>query len=71
MIMSLLYAASPAGRQGEAVGVRTTMMNASHTFLPLVFGTVAALGMAPVFWSMSALLLSGAAFVRWRARRAS
>jgi len=46
-------------------------MNASHTFLPLVFGTVAALGMAPVFWSMSALLLSGAAFVRWRARRAS
>jgi len=70
MIMSLLYAASPPGRQGEVVGVRTTMMNASHTVLPLVFGVVAALGMGPVFWSMSALLVSGSAFVRWRERRA-
>ena len=68
MIMSLLYAASPAGRQGEVVGVRTTMMNASHTLLPLAFGALAALGM--VFWSMSALLVSGSAFVRWRERRA-
>jgi predicted MFS family arabinose efflux permease len=60
MIMSLLYAASPPGRQGEAVGVRTTMLNASHTFLPLAFGALgAALGMGPVFWLMSALLLSG------------
>ena len=69
MIMSLLYAASPPGRQGEVVGVRTTMMNASHTVLPLVFGALAALGMGLVFWSMSALLVSGSAFVRWRERR--
>ena len=69
MIMSLLYAASPPGRQGEVVGVRTTMMNASHTVLPLVFGVLAALGMGLVFWSMSALLVSGSAFVRWRERR--
>ena len=60
MIMAVLYSASPPGRQGEVVGVRTTMLNASHTFLPLLFGAVgAALGMGPVFWSMSALLLSG------------
>ena len=71
MIMSLLYAASPAGRQGEAVGVRSTLLNASHTFLPLVFGAVASLGMAPVFWSMSLLLVSGAAFVQLRLRRTS
>ena len=70
MIMSLLYAASPSGRQGEVVGVRATMLNASHTFLPLVFGTVAALGMGLVFWSMSAMLLGGAAFVQRRLRRA-
>jgi len=70
MIMSLLYAASPPGRQGEVVGVRTTMMNASHTVLPLVFGVLAALGMGLVFWSMSALLVSGSAFVRWRERHA-
>jgi predicted MFS family arabinose efflux permease len=71
MIMSLLYAASPAGRQGEVVGVRTTMMNASHTFMPLAFGALASLGMGPVFWSMSLLLVSGSAFVHSRQRRAS
>jgi len=70
MIMSLLYAASPAGRQGEVVGVRTTMMNASHTFMPLAFGALASLGMGPVFWSMSLLLVCGSALVRWRERGA-
>ena len=70
MIVSLLYAASPAGRQGEVVGVRTTMLNASHTFLPLAFGVLATLGMGPVFWSMSAMLVGGSAFVQWRERRA-
>lgn len=65
-IMSLLYAASPPGRQGEVIGVRTTMLNGSHTFLPLAMGALgAALGMGPVFWAMAAFLLSGAGFV-WR-----
>ena len=65
-IMSLLYAASPPGRQGEVIGVRTTMLNGSHTFLPLAMGALgAALGMGPVFWSMSAFLLSGGWFA-WR-----
>ena len=60
MIMAVLYTASPPGRQGEVVGVRTTMINASHTFLPLLFGAVGAtLGIGPVFWSMSGLLLCG------------
>ena len=60
MIMALLYATSPPGRQGEVVGVRTTLMNVSHTFLPLLFGALGtALGVGPVFWAMSALLLSG------------
>jgi predicted MFS family arabinose efflux permease len=66
MMMSLLYASSPPGRQGEVVGVRTTMLNASHTFLPLLFGALgAAVGMSPVFWTMAALLLSGG----WLANR--
>jgi MFS family permease len=60
MIMSLLYAASPPGRQGEVVGVRTTVLNISSTGLPLVFGAVgSALGMGPVFWGISACLLTG------------
>jgi predicted MFS family arabinose efflux permease len=65
-IMSLLYAASPPGRQGEVIGVRTTMLNGSHTFLPLAMGALgAALGMGPVFWAMAAFLFSGAG-IAWR-----
>lgn len=65
-IMTLLYAASPPGRQGEVIGVRTTMLNGSHTFLPLAMGALGtALGMGPVFWSMAAFLVSGAGLA-WR-----
>jgi len=68
-IMSLLYATAPAGRAGEAVGVRTVVLNSSSTFLPLMFGGVtAAVGMGPVFWSMSAALASGAWFANGRRR---
>jgi predicted MFS family arabinose efflux permease len=60
MIMAALYAASPPGRQGEVVGMRTTMINASQTFMPLAFGAVgSALGMAPILWTMAAALLLG------------
>jgi predicted MFS family arabinose efflux permease len=70
MVMALLYNTSPPGRQGEAVGVRTTVMNASSTALPLASGALgAALGMGPVFWSMAALLGAGAYFVNRRRRR--
>ncbi len=65
VIMSLLYAASPPGRQGEAVGLRTSLLNASHTLIPLASGAAsAALGMAPVFWALAACLLGGAWFAR-------
>ncbi len=72
MIMSLLYAASPPGRQGEVVGVRSTTLNASHTFLPLAFGALgtAAGGMGPVFWTMAALLACGGWFAHRRHRAA-
>jgi MFS family permease len=69
MVMSLLYDAAPAGRAGEAVGVRTTLLNASQTFMPLVFGAVGAtLGMVPVFWSMAAILAGVGWFARGRRR---
>ena len=60
-VMNLIYAKAPAGRAGEAVGVRTVVLNVSHTFLPLAFGGVgAAMGMMPVFWTMASALASGA-----------
>lgn len=65
-VMSLIYASAPEGRAGEAVGVRTVVLNASHTILPLAFGGVgAALGMTPIFWSMAVALAGGG----WLANR--
>jgi len=65
--MALLYEASPPGRQGEAVGIRTTMLNCSQTFIPLASGAISsAFGMAPVFTLIAALLLAGAWFARNR-----
>lgn len=65
VIMSLLYEASPEGRQSEVVGVRTLTLNASHTFIPLVSGALsAAVGMAPVFLLLAAGLLGGSWYSR-------
>lgn len=59
-IMTLIYATAPAGRGGEAVGVRSVVLSASSTFLPLAFGGVGeALGMLPVFWTMAFALAAG------------
>jgi predicted MFS family arabinose efflux permease len=70
-IMALIYAAAPAGRAGEAVGVRTVVLNASSTFLPLAFGGLgAALGMVPVFWSMAVAMAAGGWFSDGRRRAA-
>ena len=67
VIMAVLYEASPPGRQGEAVGIRTTMLNCSQTFIPLASGAISAsLGMTPVFALISLLLLGGAWFARGR-----
>jgi predicted MFS family arabinose efflux permease len=68
-IMALVYATAPPGRAGEAVGVRTVVLNASHTVYPLLFGALgAALGMLPVFWSMAAALAAGGWFANRRRR---
>jgi len=67
VIMAVLYDASPPGRQGEAVGVRTLMLNASHTVIPLASGAIsAAVGMGPAFWAIAMLLFAGAWYARGR-----
>ena len=69
VIMALLYEASPQGRQGEAVGIRTTMLNVSQTFIPLFSGAIsAALGMTPVFGLIALMLIGGAWFAKSRHR---
>jgi MFS family permease len=66
-IMSLLYEASPPGRQGEAVGMRTSIVNGSQTLIPLVSGALsAAAGMLPVYSVLGLMLLAGSWFARSR-----
>jgi len=67
MVMSLLHSMAPAGRMGEAVGVRMSIINASTFAMPLLFGAVGStLGLAPVFWSIGAALAGGGLFARRR-----
>jgi predicted MFS family arabinose efflux permease len=69
-IMALVYSTAPQGRAGEAVGVRTVVLNASHTVLPLVFGAMGTVlgSMLPVFWAMS-VALAGGGWLAHRTRR--
>lgn len=63
MIMAVLYNAAPEGRGGEVVGVRTFLLNLTQAGMPLLFGIAgSALGMAPVFWVMAAVLFAGSAY---------
>jgi predicted MFS family arabinose efflux permease len=65
MIMSLVVNHAPAGRGGEAVGVRTLLLNCSQAGIPLIFGALgAAFGMAPVFWVMAVALTGGGYLLR-------
>ncbi len=58
-VMSLLHGNTPAGRVGEALGLRTTIMNSSHVALPLVFGAFGAVvGARVVFLIMAAVLFT-------------
>ena len=60
MIMSLVTTHAPADRVGEAVGLRTLLLNVSQTVIPLLFGALgAAFGIAPVFWVMGVVMTGG------------
>jgi len=66
MVMSLLHSLAPAGRMGEAVGVRMSVINASTFAVPLLFGAIgSSLGIGPVFWLVGAML-AGSGFLTRR-----
>lgn len=65
-MLALLHVIAPAGRAGEAVGIRVTIGNACQVFLPLAFGGAgAALGLTVVFWGMTAMIGVGLP-IAWR-----
>jgi MFS family permease len=65
MVMSLLHGLAPAGRMGEAVGVRMSIINASTFAVPLLFGAIgSSLGIGPVFWLIGSALVGGGFLAR-------
>lgn len=69
-VMSLLHHRSPKGRIGEALGLRTTMINASSATLPLVFGAMGSVVGPPAVFAAMALLLGGGGMAARRIERA-
>ena len=67
-ILALLQQHAPAGRAGEAFGVRMALINTVQVSLPLAFGTLGAIiGIMPLFWITALGLGAG----RWFTRGAS
>lgn len=56
----MVYNRAPAGRSGEVLGVRFTVVNLMHLVIPVTFGTLsAAVGLMPVFVATAALMALG------------
>ncbi len=61
LTMMITYNRSPAGRAGEANGLRQMANNLTHMIVPLLFGAAGSVfGMGPVFWANSLILFGGA-----------
>ena len=56
----LTYNHAPAGRSGEALGMRLTVNKLTQIAVPVVFGGIGStFGLLPVFWANGAFLLAG------------
>jgi MFS family permease len=66
MIMSALHHLTPDQRHGEALAFRSMAINASSTFMPLLFGAAgAAVGAGVLFWVVGGAVGAGS----WLTRR--
>ncbi|CAN7322792.1 MFS transporter [Massilia sp. LjRoot122] len=69
MIMSAIAHTAPPGRSGEAIGIRSMLINASQTLLPVTLGALgAAGGTRMAFWVIAAMLGAGMVFALVRHR---
>jgi MFS family permease len=69
-ILASVHDVAPAGRQGEALALRSMSVHLSMATMPLVFGAAgAAIGATALFWLMSVTLCAGGCRA-WSPRRA-
>jgi MFS family permease len=60
MIMAALHEITPAERHGEAIALRSMVINLSSALMPLAFGVAgAAVGASALFWTMGAAVGAG------------
>lgn len=65
MVMSMLHHITPPSRQGEALGLRLMVINASSVAVPVLFGAAGSvLGIGGVFWVVSGVVALGTRAVR-------
>lgn len=70
--MMMTYSQSPAGRSGEALGMRFTANHVARVVGPLVFGSIgSAFGLFPVFWGSAVMMAFGGLISRRGTRRKS
>ena len=70
--MVITYNRAPAGRSGEAMGLRQSFNKFTEVLVPLIFGTVGtAFGIGAAFWMDGALLGAGALIMRTDALKRS
>jgi len=68
--MVLAYNRSPAGRSGEAIGLRQTVNKGMEATVPVIFGFLStAFSFTPVYWLGALLLACGGWLMRGDARR--
>ena len=69
MLMSSMHQLLPPDRQGEGLGLRLMLVNASSVAMPMLFGSLGAwLGVAAVFWCGAATVGAGSRLA-WGLRR--
>ena len=55
--MTLIHTETPAGRTGEALGLRTMLLNICHTTLPVIFGAAGnVIGAGAVFYIVAGIM---------------
>jgi MFS family permease len=68
--MITVYNRAPAGRTGEALGLRFGATKFSEVAVPVIFGTLgSAFGLSPLFWLNAMLMMSGAFIMKADAGR--
>lgn len=67
MVTSLLFDCAPPNRVGEALGLRTALVNAGQSIFPLALGGLGSLlGIAPIFWGVASIMAIGIVSIRKR-----